>query len=46
MFDIGLSNIFLDLSLQAGDIRAKINKQNYIKLKTEENHQQNEKTTY
>ena len=46
MFDIGLSNIFLDLSLQAGEIRAKINKQNYIKLKSEENHQQNEKTTY
>ena len=39
MFDIGLSNIFWDLSFQAGEIRAKIKKQNYIKLKSEENHQ-------
>ena len=32
LFDIGL-NIFLDLSLQARETKAKINKWNYFKLK-------------
>ena len=33
LFDIGLSNIFLDMSLQARATEAKINKWDYIKLK-------------
>ena len=33
LFDIGLSNVFLDLSLQARETKAKINKWDYIKLK-------------
>ena len=34
LFDIGLSNIFLDLSPQAGETKARINKWNRIKLKS------------
>ena len=34
IFDIGLSNIFLDLSSQAGEVKAKINKWDLIKLKS------------
>ena len=34
LFDIGLSNIFLDLSPQARATKAKINKCDYIKLKS------------
>ena len=33
LFDIDLSNIFLDMSLQARETEAKINKWDYIKLK-------------
>ena len=34
LFDIGLSNIFLDMSPQARETKAKIDKCNYIKLKS------------
>ena len=34
LFDISLSNIFLDVSPQARDTKAKINKWDYIKLKS------------
>ena len=34
LFDISLSNIFLDTSLQARETKAKINKQDYIILKS------------
>ena len=34
LFDIGLSNNFLDVSPQARATKAKINKWNYIKLKS------------
>ena len=34
LFDIGLSNIFLDMSPQARETKEKINKWNYIKLKS------------
>ena len=33
-FDISLNNIFLDMSPQAKETKAKINKWDYIKLKT------------
>ena len=33
LFDIGLSNIFLDLSPETRETKAKINKWNHIKLK-------------
>ena len=33
LFDMGLSNIFLDMSLQARETKATINKWDYIKLK-------------
>ena len=32
-FDIGLNNIFLDMSPQARETKAKINKWDYIKLR-------------
>ena len=34
LFDIDLSNIFLDMSLQARETKGKINKWDYIKLKS------------
>ena len=34
LFDISLSNSFLDLSPQARETKAKINKQNHVKLKS------------
>ena len=34
LFDIGLSNIFLDMSLQVKEAKANMNKWDYIKLKT------------
>ena len=34
LFDISLSNIFLDLSSQARETKANINKWDYIKLKS------------
>ena len=34
LFDIGLSNIFLDMCLQARETKAKINKWDYIKPKS------------
>ena len=50
LFDMSLSNIFLDMSPQARETKAKIIKWDYLKLKkllhSKENHQQNEKTTY
>jgi len=50
LLDIGLSNIFLDMSLHARDTKAKINywdlHQNKKLLHIEGNHQQNEKATY
>ena len=33
LFDFGVNNMFLDLSLQVMVIKAKINKWDYIKLK-------------
>ena len=49
-FDIGLCNIFLDLSPQARKTKVKINKWDLIELKklldSEGNCQQNEKTIY
>ena len=48
LFDIGLSNIFCNMSLQAKVTKTKISRWNYIKLKllhSKGNHQQNEKTT-
>ena len=46
LFDIGFSNFFLDLSPQARQTKAKINKWDYIKIKflhTKGNHKQNER---
>ena len=34
LFDIGVSNIFLDMSPQSSEKKAKINKWDYIKLKS------------
>ena len=48
--DIGLGNAFVTLIPKVKATKAKINKWNYIKLKSplmaKENHQQNEKATY
>ena len=48
--DIGLSNMFLDLTPQVRVTKANINRWDYIKLKkllhSEGNYQQNEKATY
>ena len=48
--DIGHSNIFLDLSLEARKTKAKINYWDYIKIKkllhSKGNNQQNKKTIY
>ena len=34
LFDVGLSNIFLYLSAQTMETKAKVNKRNFIKLKS------------
>ena len=48
LFDINHSNIFLDQSPKAKEIKAKINKRDLIKelLHSKGNHQQKKKTTY
>ena len=49
LFDISLSNIFLDMSSQARETKAKLNKWDDIKLKslyTVKENQQNKKATY
>ena len=50
LFDINHSDIFLDLSPEAKETKAKINKRGLIKFTRfcteKENNQQNEKTTY
>ena len=50
LFDINHSDIFLDLSPEAKETKAKINKRDLIKFSRfcteKENNQQNEKTTY
>ena len=50
LFDMSLSNVFLDMTPQAMWTKAKIKKWDYTKLKSSAhgkgNHQQNEKTTY
>ena len=50
LFDIGLCNIFLDLSPQARETKTKINTWDFIKTKkllySEGNYQQNEKATH
>ena len=50
LFDINCSNIILDQSPKAKEIKANVNKRDLIKLKnllhSKRNHQQNEKITY
>ena len=49
LFDIGLSNILVDMSPQPRKTKAKINNSDYIKLKSfcsEGNYQQTEQTAY
>ena len=48
MSDLAHSNILLNISPQARETKEKINKWDYIKLRShsKENHQQNKKTTH
>ena len=50
LFNIGLSNTFLDMFPRARETKVKINRWNFIKLKklvhSEGNYEQNKKTVY
>ena len=49
LFDIAFSNIFLHISSSARETNKKINRWEYVKVKSlhsGQNHQQNKKTTY